>query len=83
MIPRMNGRAEKTLPSLRRRRDNHERELIESALSLVAYNRPDIIDTLNARERRALLRRFYRQGDLTANRAVYRAIRFAIRSEVE
>lgn len=64
-----------------RRRDNHERELIESALSLVAYNHPDIIDTLNARERRALLRRFYRKGDLTANRAVYRAIRFAIETK--
>jgi hypothetical protein len=64
-----------------RRRDNHERELIESALSLVAYNHPDIIDTLNAREWRALLGRFYRKGDLTANRAVYRAIRFAIETE--
>lgn len=66
-----------------RRRDNHERELIESALSLVAYNHSDILGTLNARERRALLRRFYRKGDLTANRAVYRAIRFAIETEVE
>jgi hypothetical protein len=64
-----------------RRRDRHERELIESALSLVAYNHSDILGTLNARERRALLRRFYRKGDLTANRAVYRAIRFAIETE--
>ena len=61
-----------------RRRDRHERELIENALSLVAYNRPDILDTLNARERRALLRRFYRTGDLTAQKAIDRAIRFAI-----
>ena len=67
----------------RRRRDNHERELVELALGIVTHNRPDIIDRLNARDRRALLRKFYRTGDLTAKKAIDRAIRFAIRSVVE
>ena len=67
----------------RRRRDNHEKELVELALGFVTHNRPDIIDRLNARDRRALLRKFYRTGDLTAQKAIDRAIRFAIRSEVE
>ena len=66
-----------------RRRDSHERELVELALGMVPYNRSNILDTLNARQRRALLRRFYRTGDLTASKAIDRAIRFAIRSVVE
>ena len=61
-----------------RRRDNHERELVERTLCLVPCNRPDILDSLSVRERRALLRRFYRTGDLTASKAIDRAIRFAI-----
>ena len=66
-----------------RRRDNHERELVVSALSLVPYNRPDILDSLNARERRVLLRRFYRTGDLTVGKAIDRAIRFAIETSAD
>jgi hypothetical protein len=67
----------------RRRRDNHERELVELALGFVTHNRPDIIDGLNAREKRALLRRFYRTGDLTAQKAIDRAIRFAIETSAD
>ena len=67
----------------RRRRDNHERELVELALGSVTHNRPDIIDRLNARERHALLRKFYRKGDLTADKAIDRAIRFAIETSAD
>ena len=66
-----------------RRRDSHEKEIAERALLLVPHNSPDILNRLAGRERRALLRRFYRTGDLTAQKAIDRAIRFAIRSEVE
>ena len=66
-----------------RRRDNHERELVERALSIVPHNRSDIIDGLNARERRVLMRRFYRTGDLTAYKAIDRAIQFAIETSAD
>lgn len=67
----------------RRRRDGHEKELVELALGFVTHNRPDIIDRLNARDRRALLRKFYRTGDLTAKKAIDRAIRFAIETSAD
>ena len=66
-----------------RRRDNHERERVINTLGLVAYNSPDILNRLNARERRTLLRRFYRKGDLTAQKAIDRAIRFAIETSAD
>ena len=66
-----------------RRRDNHERELVERTLCLVPHNRNNILDSLNTRERRVLLRRFYRTGDLTAYKAIDRAIRFAIETSAD
>ena len=64
-----------------RRRDSHEKEIAERALLLVPHNSPDILNRLAARERRVLLRRFYRKGDLTAQKAIDRAIRFAIETK--
>lgn len=66
-----------------RRRDNHERELVDRALSIVPRNSGEILDRLNARERRVLLRRFYRRGDLAAWKAIDRAIRFAIETSAD
>lgn len=66
-----------------RSRNSHERELIERTLMFVAHNRTNFVDALNARERRALLRRFYSTGDFTVDRAIIRAIRFAIETKIE
>ena len=66
-----------------RRRDNHERELVVRALCLVPCNSHNILDSLNARERRALIRRFYHAGDLTAHKAIDRAILFAIKTSAD
>ena len=60
------------------RRDNYERKIVKRAFDFVVENTEHILHRLNMRERSALLRRYYVKGDLTAHKAVMRAIHFAV-----